>query len=224
MMSTRQLLRDGRAAISFKVFGDRDGGTAGRVRERMLGAVRNAEQTTLVSLNETVLPKLLGRVRPESKALVDSHHRRGRATYIVSAAPVEIVEPLAKALGMTGGIGTVGTVVDGRYTGELTGPFCYAEGKVTAISDLARWEGFDLQQCYGYSDSISDLPMLEAVGHPVAVNPDGKLERIARQRSWPVVIFARRTKAVVRRTTAGVGTAAIAAGSFAAGWQARARR
>ncbi len=224
MMTTGQFVKDGLAAIGFKVFGDLGGDAAEQVRERILGAVKGTDEDVLLSLNETILPKLLERVRPESKELIEKHRRRGHATYIVSASPRELVEPLAKALGMTDGIGTRSQVVDGSYTGELDGPFCYGTGKVDAISELARWEGFDLQQCYAYSDSISDLPMLEAVGHPVAVNPDSKLERIARRHSWPVVIFARRTKAVIRRTTAGVGTAAIAAGSFTVGWKLSARR
>src|SRR5690606_23830390 len=130
----------------------------------------------------------------EARRLVDIHRHAGRATYIVSAAPREIVEPLAVALGMTGGVGTCGEVDDGIYTGRLDGPFCYGEGKVEAIRELARWEGFDLGQCYAYSDSASDLPMLSAVGHPVAVNPDSKLERHARTHGWPVVIFSQRTK------------------------------
>ena len=104
---------------------------------------------------------------------------------------------------MTGAIGTRGAVVDGVYTGELDGPFCYGPGKVEAMLELARWEGLDLGQCYAYSDSPSDLPMLSAVGHPVAVNPDGKLERHARANGWPVVVFSERTKTVIRRTVAG---------------------
>jgi len=224
MMKGGQLVRDGLGALGFKLFGDLGGNGAERVRERILGAVQGSEQAVLLSLNETVLPKLLERVRPESKELIEKHRERGHATYIVSASPKELVGPLALALGMTDGIGTVSKVVDGRYTGDLDGPFCYGPGKVEAIASLARWEGFDLQQCYAYSDSISDLPMLEAVGHPVAVNPDTKLERIATRRSWPVVIFNRRTKAVIRRTTAGVGTVALAAGSFSAGWKLSARR
>jgi phosphoserine phosphatase len=149
--------------------------------------------------------------------LLDRHRHAGRATYIVSASPVELVEPLAKALGMTAGIGTVSQIVDGVYTGDLAGPFCYGPGKVEAIVDLARWENFDLAQCYAYSDSASDLPMMEAVGHPVAVNPDAKLERIARQNGWPIVVFSKRTKAVMRRTTQALGTAGVAAAGFAAG-------
>jgi len=224
MLPTKQFAHDARTAIAFKLRGDKGGDVATAVRERILGAVKGLSQDSLVGLNETIVPKLLERVRPESKQLLDLHRRLGRNTYIVSASPKELVEPLAFALGMTDGIGTVSAVVDGHYTGELDGPFCYGEGKVEAIRELAKWEGFDLGQCYAYSDSISDLPMLEAVGHPVAVNPDGHLREVALQRGWPIVIFARRTKRVIRRTTAGVGTAALAAGSFTAGWRLCARR
>ena len=171
-----------------------------------------------------MLPVLLGKIRPEARRLVDLHRHAGRATYIVSAAPQEIVEPLATSLGMTGGIGTRGKVVDGAYTGELDGPFCYGRGKVDAIRELARWDGLDLAQCYAYSDSASDLPMLEAVGHPVAVNPDAKLERHARMHGWPVVIFSERTKTVIRRTVAGVASTALAAGTFVAGVEVGTRR
>jgi phosphoserine phosphatase len=118
---------------------------------------------------------------------------------------------------MTSGIGTRSIVVDGRYTGELDGPFCYGPGKVEAMVELANWNGYELDQCYAYSDSASDLPMLEAVGHPVAVNPDARLERHARRHGWPIVIFSQQTKSVVRRTAASVGTIGIAGLSFAAG-------
>jgi phosphoserine phosphatase len=149
--------------------------------------------------------------------LLDRHRHAGRDTFIVSAAPQEIVEPLAHSFGMTSGIGTRSVVVDGRYTGELDGPFCYGPGKVEAMVELANWNGYELDQCYAYSDSASDLPMLEAVGHPVAVNPDAKLERHARRNGWPIVIFSQQTKSVVRRTAASIGTIGIAGASFAAG-------
>ena len=80
-----------------------------------------------------------------------------------------------------------------------------------------EWDGYELDRCYGYSDSASDLPMLEAVGHPVAVNPDGALERIAHQRGWPVVIFSRKTKTVMKRTTAVAGAVGVAGAAFAGG-------
>ena len=168
------------AALTFKLRGASDDKSAA-VRDRILGAVTGMRQDDLVALNAEVLPRLLDKIRPEARRLLDLHRHAGRATYIVSASPVEIVEPLATTLGMTAGIGTRSVVVDGVYTGELDGPFCYGPGKVEAIEQVARWEGLDLAQCYAYSDSASDLPMLEAVGHPVAVNPDGTLERHARR-------------------------------------------
>jgi HAD superfamily hydrolase (TIGR01490 family) len=216
MIPTRELVRDSINALTFKMRGASDETTDG-VRDRALGFVKGRHREDLAALNERVLPVLLGKLRPEARRLLDLHRHGGRATYIVSAAPQEIVAPLAESLGMTGGIGTRGEIVDGVYTGRLAGPFCYGAGKVEAIEELARWEGYDLAQCYAYSDSASDLPMLRAVGHPVAVNPDGRLERHARRHGWPVVHFSQRTKLVIRRTIAAVGTTAVAGASFAAG-------
>ncbi|HEX9259791.1 MAG TPA: HAD family hydrolase [Acidimicrobiales bacterium] len=216
MYPTRRFARDALRAVAFRLSGASDE-VADAARDQMLSAVEGNRQADLVALNGDIIPKLLGKVRPEAKELVELHRRAGRDTYIVSASPQEYVEPLAQALGMTGGIGTRAEVKDGIYTGTLAGPFCYGAGKVEAIQEMAEWEGYDLSRCYAYSDSASDLPMLEAVGHPIAVNPDGHLERVARQRGWPVVIFRRRTKTVMRRTTAVVAAGATAAGAFVAG-------
>jgi HAD superfamily hydrolase (TIGR01490 family) len=216
LVPTRQFLRDAGAALLFKLRGSNDRTTDG-VRDRILGAVKGMRQDDLIALNAEVLPKLLGKIRPEARRLLDLHRHAGRNTYIVSAAPVEIVESLAHSLGMTAGIGTRSQVVDGMYDGELAGPFCYGAGKVTAMEEIARWDGLDLAQCYAYSDSASDLPMLQAVGHPVAVNPDKRLARHARAHGWPVVYFSQRTKAVIRRSVAAAGATAIAGVSFAAG-------
>ena len=216
LVPTHRFLRDACSAVAFKFTGASDATSAG-VRDRILGAVKGVRIDDLVTLNADIVPKLLAKVRPEALQLLDQHRHAGRATYIVSASPIELVEPLAKALGMTAGIGTRSAIVDGVYTGELDGPFCYGPGKVEAIEQLARWEGLHLDQCWAYSDSASDLPMLEVVGHPVAVNPDAKLERTAGHRGWPVVVFSKRTKAVIRRTTQGVGAAGLAVGGFASG-------
>ena len=216
LLPTRQFARDARGALAFKLRGSSDGSTDG-VRDRILGAVAGMRQDDLVALNAAVLPKLLAKIRPEARRLLDLHRHAGRNTYIVSAAPVEIVESLAHSLGMTAGIGTRGEVVDGVYTGRLDGPFVYGAGKVVAIEEFARWDGLDLAQCYAYSDSASDLPMLEAVGHPVAVNPDSRLARHARSNGWPIVYFSQRTKSVIRRSVTAAGATAIAGVSFAAG-------
>jgi HAD superfamily hydrolase (TIGR01490 family) len=216
LLQTSQFVRDAGSAIRFKLVGASDRTTDG-VRDRVLGAVRGMRQDDLIALNAEVLPKLLAKIRPEARRLLDLHRHAGRNTYIVSAAPVEIVESLAHSLGMTAGIGTRGKVEDGVYNGELAGPFCYGPGKVVAMEEIARWDGLDLAQCYAYSDSSSDLPMLQAVGHPVAVNPDTRLTRHARANGWPIVRFSQRTKSVIRRSAAAVGASAIAGASFVAG-------
>lgn len=223
LIPTRELLRDGLGAATFKLRGSTDD-TTDAARERILSFVRGRRQDDLTAINERVLPRLLERIRPEARRLLDLHRHTGRATFIVSAAPQEIVGPLAQSLGMAGGIGTRAEVVDGVYSGRLAGPFCYGEGKVTAIAELARWDGLDLGQCYAYSDSASDLPMLEAVGHPVAVNPDKHLERHARRHAWPIVHFRQRTKQVVRRTALAVTTTSAAGAGFAAGMAVAGRR
>ena len=216
LVPTHQFVRDAFSAVSFLLSGADDDTSIG-VRDRILGAVKGVRLDDLVALNTDIVPKLMERVRPESLRLIEQHRDAGRATYIVSASPIELVEPLAKALGMTAGIGTRSAIVDGVYTGDLAGPFCYGPGKVDAIQEIVEREGLDLERCWAYSDSHSDLPMLEAVGHPVAVNPDAQLERRAAQQGWPVVEFRKRSKAVIRRTTQAVGAAGLAVGGFAGG-------
>jgi hypothetical protein len=108
-------------------------------------------------------------------------------------------------------------VVAGHYTGELDGPFVYGVGKAEALEKLVSDLGYDPERSYAYSDSISDLPMMEEVGHPVAVNPDSELERVAHERGWPVVIFARRTKRAVALSAMATMAAAAATGAYALG-------
>lgn len=210
------LLRDGAEALSFKLFGATDERSES-VRDRILQAVEGIDQAELIAMNEEIVPRILEKVRPESRGLIDMHHDAGRECWIVSASPQEIITPLATALGMEGGIGTRSAVVAGRYSGELDGPFVYGAGKAEAIEKLAAERGYDLQLSYAYSDSASDLPMMEMVGHPVAVNPDGPLQTVANQRGWPTVEFSRRTKQVVKTTTALTGAASLAATTYALG-------
>lgn len=209
LMPTGDLLGDAAAAIVFRWFGSTDGRSEA-VRERFLAAVAGVELSDLEEVGHAMVPRLVSRVRPESNALIKMHQEAGRDTYIVSASPQEIVGRLAGALGMTGGIGTQGEIVDGRYTGRLTGHFVYGEGKARAMEELAALRGYDLSLCYSYSDSISDLPMMNLVGHPVAVNPDGELADFARKRGWPIVVFSRTAKRVVAGTSAATGAVAAA--------------
>jgi HAD superfamily hydrolase (TIGR01490 family) len=126
-------------------------------------------------------------VYAESLDLVARHKRRGEPVYIVSATLQEIVQAIADDLGFDGALGTVCEVVDGRYTGRAIRAL-HAENKARCLEELDH----DLAASTAYSDSHTDLPFLEAVGHPVAVNPDRTLRRIAAERHWPVLEFGRR--------------------------------
>lgn len=210
-------------ALKFQFLGSSDQSSHG-VRDRILAGVGGMKQSDLIGLNELVLPELLGLIRPEARALLEQHHAAGRETWIISASPIEIVEPLAIALGMTGGIGTRGEVENGVYTGRLDGPFCYGEGKAEAMALLAEERNIDLANSWSYSDSMSDIPMMELVGHAVAVNPDSELAHISRQRGWPVVVFAQRSKMLIRRSSTATFAAAAIVGAYMLGIQRGRRR
>lgn len=216
LTSTRDMLSDLARAMEFRLIGGSDSMTD-LVRDRILDAVQGRKREEVTALNDEILPRLLSSVRPETRSVVERHREAGRETYIVSASPVELVSPLAQALGMTGAIATEAEVIDGTYTGRLASPFCYGEGKVERVSELAKEKGYDLRLCYAYSDSVSDLPLLESVGHPVAVNPDRALVRMARERNWPIVVFARRTKATLTAISSVAGGVGIGAVMYALG-------
>lgn len=209
MIDLPRLVADGTQALLFKVFGASDEKSEG-LRDRILATVAGTEAAKLHALAPEVTEALLGKIRPEAQALLDMHAEAGRDVYIISASPVEIVSELARALEITGGLGTESEIVDGVYTGRLAAPFCYGEGKADIMRKLAAEQGYDLAASYSYSDSASDLPMMQLVGHPVAVNPDRPMMSVAHRRGWPVVEFNRQTKQVTRYSLA--GTAALAAG------------
>lgn len=218
LLDGRQLRGDAVRALSFRLFGASDERSAS-TRDRLLDAIRDVPEDDLAALNGVILPQLVEQVRPESRELIEMHRAEDREQWIVSASAQGIVEPLAHAIGMTGGIGTRIAVRDGVYTGELDGPFVYGEGKVEAIRAIAEGRHYDLERCFAYSDSISDRPMLELVGHPVAVNPDRGLETLARARGWPIVIFARRTKRILTASTLAGGMLGLAASAYGLGMQ-----
>ena len=218
LLDGRRLRGDAVRALSFRLFGASDERSAS-TRDRLLDAIRDVPEEDLAALNGVILPRLVEQVRPESRELIEMHRAEDREQWIVSASAQGIVEPLAHAIGMTGGIGTRIAVRDGVYTGELDGPFVYGDGKVEAIRAIAEERHYDLERCFAYSDSISDRPMLELVGHPVAVNPDRGLETLARARGWPIVIFARRTKRILTASTLAGGMLGLAASAYGLGMQ-----
>ncbi|MDQ6641491.1 MAG: HAD-IB family hydrolase [Actinomycetota bacterium] len=129
-------------------------------------------------------------VYDEAVHLIEEHHAAGRDVIIVSTSGSEVVEPIGELLGADHVVATRMAVENGRYTGEIRF-YAYAENKAKAVQDLARKRGYDLARSYAYSDSVTDVSMLESVGHPHAVNPDKELRRIARERDWPVLLFDR---------------------------------
>jgi HAD superfamily hydrolase (TIGR01490 family) len=159
------------------------------VRERVLASIAGQRVVDLARLGPEVLAGVLPRLYPETLAAAHAHQDAGMRAYIVTAASHELAEMLARVLVFDGGIGTRSEVRDGVYTGHADGPFVYGEGKAKAICEVAERDGIDLGASYAYSDSISDLPMLRAVGHPVAVNPDAALEQVARAEGWGIMRF-----------------------------------
>ena len=143
-------------------------------------------------------PVLRPLVYAEPLELVQQHRERGECVYIVSATLQEIVEHIAEDLGFDGAIGSTCEIVDGTYTGKSLRA-AHGAGKAEALLELTAAKGFDLAECTAYSDSHTDLPFLEAVGHPVAVNPDRSLRRTARDRGWPILEFSARFVPHARR-------------------------
>ena len=135
-------------------------------------------------------------VYDEAVSLIEEHRLAGRDVVIVSTSGTEVVGPIGEMLGADRVVATRMEIVDGSYTGEID-YYAYAEEKARAIRELADELGYDLEDSYAYSDSITDVPMLEAVGHPHAVNPDRELRRVALANGWPVLVF---TKPVALRS------------------------
>ena len=180
-----------------------------------VGQVREIVAETLHELIDPLIYQ-------EAADLIAQHKAAGRDVIIVSSSGAEVVEPIGEMVGADRVIATRMVEEDGRYTGEIAF-YAYAENKAAALKELAESEGYDLGESYAYSDSATDLPMLEAVGHPYAVNPDRALRKEAGTRDWPVLVFTNPVslrakmaniqlpaKPVLAATAVGVGTAAAA--------------
>jgi HAD superfamily hydrolase (TIGR01490 family) len=224
LMTRRQLARDLWANIRFRLEGSTDAGSAA-LRERILDEIAGTRVVELARLGPQILTGVLPRVYPQMLQVAYEHQDAGRPAYIVTAASQEMAETLARVLVLDGGIGTRSEIQDGVYTGRPDGPFTYREGKAEAIREVATAERIDLDASYAYSDSESDLPMLRAVGHPVAVNPDDTLRRIAREEGWQVMHFDRLRRRLRIATAVGaVGLVGGGGGYLAARIRDRATR
>jgi HAD superfamily hydrolase (TIGR01490 family) len=175
-------------------------------------------QTVRDIVADTVHHKIDPLVYDEAVNLIERHHAAGRDVIIVSTSGVELVQPIGEMLGADHVVATHLEIdEDGKYTGNIRF-YAYAENKAKAITDLARKRGYDLTRSYAYSDSMTDVHMLEAVGHPYAVNPDKDLRRVAREREWPILVFekpvalrSRMKLPPARPTLAALGVAGVGA-------------
>ena len=149
-------------------------------------SVAQVREIVAETLHELIEPL----VYDEALELFEEHRAAGREVVIVSSSGEEVVGPIGEMLGVDRVIATRMVVEDGKYTGEVAF-YAYGENKAAAIKELAAKEGWDLADCWAYSDSATDAPMLEVVGHPVAVNPDRALRKEAAEREWPVRVFTR---------------------------------
>jgi HAD superfamily hydrolase (TIGR01490 family) len=213
LISRRRLAADAWENILFRLRGSTDAGTDA-LRERIGELLQGVRVRDLQRLAPDVLAGVLPRLYPGMLDIAYGHQDAGRPVFICTAASQEMAELMAIVLTFDGAVGSVSEVVDGQYTGRAGGPFTYREGKAEAIRQLAAREDIDLAASYAYSDSESDLPMLRAVGHPVAVNPDAELARVARAEGWEVLRFDRLGRRL-RVAAAALAAAAVGGGSVA---------
>jgi HAD superfamily hydrolase (TIGR01490 family) len=199
--------------LKFVLTGRENMGDIAQATENGLAFVKGRSPDDLRELAAEVYDeRMINRLWSGTVDLARAHQEVGHEVWLISATPVEVASTIADRLGLTGGLGTIAEVVDGVYTGKLVGPPLHGPAKVARIKELAEARGLDLARCAAYSDSSNDIPMLSAVGFPVAVNPDGRLRSYAREHDWPVRDYRIRSTDAVRR-----GVPAAAAGAAAIG-------
>jgi len=217
VFETRDLLKFAWQQAWFRLAGSEDPEHMQEARDSALSIVKGHRVAELQSIGEEIYDEYMAeRIWPGTRALAEAHLAAGQKVWLVTAAPVEIANVIARRLGLTGALGTVAESVDGVYTGKLVGEPLHGPAKAEAVKALAAAEGLDLSRCAAYSDSHNDIPMLSLVGHPYAINPDSKLRKHARELDWRLRDYrtARRAAKVGIPAAAGVG--AVAGGTAAA--------
>lgn len=218
MFRVRDMVRFGWGQMMFRLRGEQQRGMD-RSRESTLAFVAGRSQRELMSWGREIAEdQILPRVYRDIVQVIDGHRERGDLTFLVTAAPIELAETLARHLDMTGAIATVSEVDDqGYYTGRLVGAIMHGPEKAKAVAETAAELSIDLAECAAYSDSMNDLPLLESVGYPHAVNPEGELKRIAFARGWPIHELRTRRRALLVGVPAGIGGAGLFGSGIALG-------
>ncbi|MDK8879311.1 HAD-IB family hydrolase [Corynebacterium sp. MSK008] len=196
-----------RKQIRYRVSGSENADDIAEGREQALAIVKGKSVAELKeACREIVDNRMLEKSYADTIELASMHLAAGQQVWLVSATPVQIGQALAETLGFTGALGTVAEEEDGKFTGRLVGDILHGPGKKHAVAALAALQQLDLSKCTAYSDSINDLPMLDMVGSPVAVNPDRALRKHAKAQGWAV----RDYRSVRRAVRAGVVPAVLA--------------
>ena len=222
--TTRDILGAAWKQTYFRVVGVEDPDHIAETRSSALSFIAGHTVTELEELSEEIFDEgMAHRIWPGTRALAQLHLDEGQRVWLVTAAPIEIAQIIARRLGLTGAMGTVSEHVDGVYTGRLVGDMLHGPAKAEAILALAAREGLDLSRCVAYSDSVNDLPMLGVVGEPIAINPDSKLRAHAREHGWQIRDYRTGRKAARAGLLVGA-VAGATAGTVAAGLALRGRR
>lgn len=212
--TTKDIVKATWQQLYFRVAGVEDPEHIAKARSSALAFIAGHKVSELEEIGEEIFDEHMAhKIWPGTRAIAQWHLDRGQRVWLVTAAPVEIANVIARRLGLTGALGTVSAHVDGVYTGELVGEMLHGEGKATAIAEIAEREGLVLADCYAYSDSSNDLPMLSLVGHPCAVNPDSTLRAHARANGWRIRDY-RTGRKVALVGGKGVMAAAAAGGAW----------
>jgi HAD superfamily hydrolase (TIGR01490 family) len=225
LFRVRDILRFGWGQMMFRL-GSEKAGNMEMSRSSTLDFVTGRSQKELQEWGREIAEeRLLPRVYEDIMRVIEEHRGRGDLTFLVTAAPIELADLLAECLGMTGSVATVSEVdKDGYYTGRLAGPVMHGPEKAKGVEAKASEHGLDLAECAAYSDSINDLPLLQSVGHPHAVNPEAELKRIALRRGWPIHELRTRRRALLIGVPAGLAGAGLFGGGLAAGMWLERRR
>ncbi|MEU6810917.1 HAD-IB family hydrolase [Streptomyces sp. NPDC046831] len=214
---TRDLAKFAWQQAWFRLAGIEDPEHMQDARDSALSIVKGHRVAELQSIGEEIYDEYMAeRIWPGTRALAQAHLDAGQRVWLVTAAPVEIAQVIARRLGLTGALGTVAESVDGVYTGRLVGEPLHGPAKAEAVRALAIAEGLHLSRCAAYSDSHNDIPMLSLVGHPYAINPDAKLRRHAREMDWRLRDYRTGRKAAKVGIPAAAGVGAVAGGTAAA--------
>jgi len=223
-ITNRDIARFAMMQIKFVILGSENLDDMNSAQSRGLSFIEGHRVSELQRVGEEIFDELISRrIWPGTRALTQMHLHAGQRVWLVTASPIELARTIADRLGLTGALGTQAEIRDGRYTGRLTGKALHGPAKAEAVAALAKAEGLVLDRCSAYSDSANDIPLLELVGHPCAVNPDAGLRAHAKSHGWRIRDYRTGRKAAKIGVPTAAGAGALAGGIAATASLARRR-